>query len=208
MYDHYANDTSPSMETGEQTAPEIEDIGPDAETSFALDTSQQIQDGVQQLSQIEGLNPQNWAALDSSSRLEVLQNVEDRMATIQGRPAIEITPAELSPGTYGYYDGQCITINAADLDNNQMQVQEFVDTIVHEGRHAYQDYAIKNPGAVSDPAVVVAWAENFQPGNYLTAEEYGQEAYLDQPVEADAWNYAGLVTSALFGEPGEGKQNG
>lgn len=199
---HYsANDISSSTETTEQTAPEIEDVGVDADTAFALDTGQQIQDATQQLSQIEGLNPNNWAALDSASRLEVLQTVEDRMAAIQGRPAVEIKPTELTPGTYGYYDGQTITINAADLNGNQMQVSEFVDTIVHEGRHAYQDYAIANPGIVSDPAVVAAWAENMQSGNYLTAEEYGQEAYLNQPVEADAWSYASQVTSALFREP-------
>jgi hypothetical protein len=198
---HYsANDISSSTETTEQTAPEIEDVGVDTDTAFALDTSQQIQDATQQLSQIEGLNPNNWTALDSASRLEMLQTVEDRMAAIQGRPAVEIKPTELTPGTYGYYDGQRITINAADLNGNQMQVSEFVDTIVHEGRHAYQDYAITNPGIVSDPAVVAAWTENMQPGNYLTAEEYGQEAYLNQPVEADAWSYASQVTSALFRE--------
>lgn len=201
---YYASEIKPSNETGEQNAPEIEDVGVDAETAFALETSQQIQDATQQLSQIEGLNPQNWAVLDSSSRLEVLQNVEDRMATIQGRPAVEIKPTELSPGTYGYYDGQGITINAADLNGNQMHISEFVDTIVHEGRHAYQDFAIANPGTVSDPAIVAAWAENMQPGNYLTAEDYGQEAYLNQPVEADAWNYAGQVTAALFGKHQEG----
>jgi hypothetical protein len=76
-----------------------------------------------------------------------------------------------------------------------MPVEEMVDTIVHEGRHAYQDFAVQHPAAVADQRVVAAWAKNRI--NYLDAERYGQELYQSQPLEADAWSYAGAVLAAV-----------
>ncbi len=37
------------------------------------------------------------------------------------------------------------------------------------------------------------------PGGYLTPDLYGQELYQSQPIEADAWAYAGRVRQALYG---------
>ncbi len=168
----------------------------DGQADFALETDLQVQDAVAALQQVDGIAPERWQSLDSGGRLEVLQNVEEQMAAIQGRPSVEVTPSELGAGTYGAFDGQRIMVNAADLNGDQ-PVGEFVDTIVHEGRHAYQNYAVDHPGFVTDAAVVGAWADNMAPGNYLSAEQYGQELYASQPVEADAWNYASRVIDGL-----------
>jgi hypothetical protein len=72
-----------------------------------------------------------------------------------------------------------------------------VDTIAHEGRHAYQHYAIEHPGFHPDAAQTSAWAANFH--NYLTAEQYGFEAYRNQPVEADAWAFGQAIRDRLYG---------
>jgi len=197
MLDDMAYETvdvaEPPVEGVDGTQPEIE---ADTQADFALETDLQIQDAVDALQQMEGLDLESWQALDAAGRLEMLQGIEDRMATIQERPAVPVGTAELSGNTFGGFDGQAITINAAHLSGD-MPFEEFVDTIVHEGRHAYQDYAVRNPGFVSDTARVNAWADNM--ANYLSAEEYGQELYANQPIEADAWQYADRIRSALFG---------
>jgi hypothetical protein len=158
----------------------------------------QVQQAVDSIGSIDNLNPGTWDSLSIDDRLETLQNIEDRMAEIQGRPPVEIYIDDtLGPTTFGGYDpySETISINASHL-NSDMPVDEFIDTIVHEGRHAYQDYAIKNPGFLADTEQVNSWAENQQ--NYLGADEYGQEIYANQPIEADAWNYATQIRNTLI----------
>lgn len=186
--------------------PEISDI-PDipevAEVSATSDSTQvleepDIQIAVERLSEIENLDPKIWDALDTDSRLATLQSVENEMAEIQGRTPVAITADDtLGPSTFGGYNAatEAISVNTSHL-NSDMAVDEFIDTIVHEGRHAYQDYAIKNPEFGEDTELVNSWAENQQ--NYLGAEEYGQELYENQPIEADAWGYATHIRNSLI----------
>lgn len=169
----------------------------DLQTDFQLQTDLQVQDAVESLQQLDGIRPDAWAALDAAGRLETLQDVEQRMAEIQGRPPVEVMAEDMDPNTYGGWDGSLIRLNAQHLASSDMPVAEVVNTIIHEGRHAYQDYAVAHPGFVPDGAVVAAWAVNMHPGNYLRLEDYGPLFYGGQPVEADAWEYAGRVTTAL-----------
>lgn len=179
-------------------AQEISEAPPEISENIALDfeiqTDVQVQQAVDEINQIEEIRPEVWQNLEAGERLAVLQSIEDRMAAIQARPAVTVSAHEMDASTFGGWNGQAIELNAAHLASD-MSVSEFVDTIVHEGRHAFQDYAIQNPGVVSDASIVNAWAENRE--NYLRAEEYGQELYMAQPLEADAWAYAGRITSAL-----------
>lgn len=198
------NDTAPDQSTDTEIseAQEISEAPPEISENTALDfeiqTDVQVQQAVEEINQIEEIRPEVWQSLETGERLQTLQNIEDRMAAIQERPAVPISAQEMDAGTFGGWSAndQTIRVNAAHLESD-MHVSEFIDTIVHEGRHAFQDYAIQNPGTVSDVDIVNAWAENRMPGNYLNAEEYGQELYMAQPLEADAWNFAGRVTDGL-----------
>lgn len=194
-----AQDQATAAEVPE--AQEISEAPPDISDNPALDfeiqTDVQVQQAVDEISQVEGIQPEVWENLNAGERLGVLQSIEDRMAEIQGRPPVPISACEMDASTFGGWNGQTIELNTSHLQSD-MSVSEFIDTIVHEGRHAFQDYAIQNPGVVSDVGIVNAWAENRIPGNYLRAEEYGQELYLAQPLEADAWAFAGRVTDGLI----------
>jgi hypothetical protein len=184
-----------NTETAE--SPEVAtEIPVDGEADLQMETDLQVADAVERLQQIESIQPDVWQSLDSAGRLEGLQSVETQMAAVQGRPELEVTPSDLGPSTYGAFDGERLLVNANDLEG-VMPVGEFVDTIVHEGRHAYQQFAVQNPGTIADSATLAAWADNMQPGGYLSAEMYGQEAYESQPIEADAWAYAGRITGRL-----------
>ena len=170
----------------------------DQQDDFALETEGQIVDAIESLNNIPEIQPDSWENLDVSERLASLQAVEGSMAEIQGRPSVPVIPVDLPPDQYGGWDGEAITINANHLAGDK-PVSENVDTIVHEGRHALQEHAMSHPEVVSDPAVVDAWRENMKPGNYIN-DRKNPEGYLNQPVEADAWGYAGAIQDGVYGK--------
>ena len=171
-----------------------------------LDTEQENQLFIVMFDDVEELQPDTWDTINVGDRLSVLQTIEDHMAEIQGRPPAEIIgDATLNETEYGGYNPvtNVITINENHLASD-MPVDEFLDTILHEGRHAYQQFAVNNPGTEKDTELVDAWADNLKPGNYLSPREVGQEAYQNQPIESDAWNYAQRIRS-LFNNDFGGK---
>lgn len=174
-----------SIETPEASVP-IESLVPELS---ALEISY--------VTRIEGLNPSDWQELAPAERLAALNELESRLAEIEGRPAIELRGQSLGPGSYGYFDPlENIMVVSEDLLRSPSP-QEAIDTVAHEGRHAYQHYAIDHPGFHPDAHEVAAWRDNFD--NYLTASLYGYEAYRNQPVERDAWAFGEMVRT-LFGE--------
>jgi len=179
------------------TASEIPVVS-DQQDDFVLETEGQIADGIESLNNIPEIKPDTWSNLDIYEREAALQSVEERMAEIQERPSVPVIPVDLPPDQYGGWDGEAITINANHLAGDK-PVSENVDTIVHEGRHAYQDYALSHPETVSDPAVVDAWRENMEPGNYIDPS-LDPEGYVNQPIEADAWGYAAEIQNGVYGK--------
>lgn len=160
-------------------------------------SSLQEQQAVEVLSQNEKLTPEAWKELNQTERLAAVQDVENTISGIQGRAPvpIEIDPS-LEKGTVGSYnlESQSIQISKRHLQSNN--VHEVVNTIAHEGRHAYQHYAIHNPGFHPNQTEVAAWNENFH--NYMSVRDYGLEMYHNQPVEADAWAYGNTVADGLY----------
>lgn len=145
------------------------------------------------------IQPETWQGLDEAERLNALQNVENQMAALQNRPPAEVDVYDGRPGECGQYspDTNQIHINEGHLMGDP--VCDVVDTTVHEGRHAYQHHAVDHPGVHDDSVKVEAWRENMQPGNYLTAEQYGQKRYQEQPVEKDAWAYGRRIADGVYG---------
>lgn len=176
----------------------LPDAPTDASLEYEMETELQISEAAERLSGIQDLQPEHWAALDAEQRLTVLQDVENTMAGIQRRPPTTIATESMGANTFGGFDPTTggITLNADHLASD-MSPLEHLDTIVHEGRHAFQQFAISNPHAVADSHVTGEWAENM--ANYLSPDLYGQEAYVTQPVEADAASYANRIISMIGG---------
>ncbi|MGV8026684.1 MAG: hypothetical protein AB2L18_09025 [Anaerolineaceae bacterium] len=164
---------------------------------FQSETESQIQDASDSLAEIDNIKQENWDTLDSDERLNTLQNIESQMSEIQNRPSVQISTKDLENYTFGGYDNEnnVININQNHLEG-EMPVDEMVDTIIHEGRHAYQDYAINNPGFINDPDIIDQWSENLE--NYLSPREVPLDIYMDQPLESDAWSYASSIRSNLY----------
>lgn len=191
------SDVNEQTDNSLDSASEIPAVN-DQQNDFALETEGQVADAIESLNTIPEIQPDNWENTEINERLSALQTVEANMAEIQGRPSVPVIPVDLPPNQYGGWDGEAITINANHLAGD-MPVSENVDTIVHEGRHALQSFAVSHPEVVSDPAVVDAWRENMEPGNYVDPA-LDPEGYVNQPVEADAWGYAAAIQDGVYGK--------
>jgi hypothetical protein len=143
---------------------------------------------------IDKIRPSEWAVLDYQARLDALKSVENYMAKNQGRKTFNIIVELMPSSKMGYFDGKSLHLNSSLLNSDE--IQETVNTVVHEGRHAYQRYAIDHPGFHSDADQVRTWRTNFR--NYLDPEMYGYKLYQNQPVEKDAFDFADPITMELF----------
>lgn len=95
---------------------------------------------------------------------------------------------DMNPRDYGAFNPYTkrIDINANLLKDDD--TQEIMNTIMHESRHAYQHFAVKHPELVSvDMETIKKWEDNFN--NYIRPE-FDIEEYQNQPVEADANDFA------------------
>ena len=87
-----------------------------------------------------------------------------------------------------------IVLNANLLLENDPQT--VMETIMHESRHAYQDFAICHPKQVSvDADTIKTWEYNF---THYISPEFDFEAYVNQPVEADANEFSERMFSDGF----------
>jgi hypothetical protein len=150
---------------------------------------------VDALSKLEELR--NWDTLTTDSqKLEVLQKIEDTHAAATGRPALPVQPDNPELTSLAAYDNDAKKI-FVDRDLLGKPLRDIVDTMTHEGRHAFQDFWAARPEDFSDPELARQWAENMQPGNYVKQAD-DPIGYFTQPVEYDATPYGRAVADGLF----------
>lgn len=165
----------------------------------------QISEG---MTEIYGVRYEEWEKLTPSERVEVLQQVENVAAEIAHRPACEVRGLCLDEGVFGYYNPKdnSITVNTTYLKGDFEWYKESLNTIIHEGRHAYQQYNIDCRQVHQSEGDCQNWRENLRndlwglcPENYgyQSAEEVGPLRYWMQPVEADARAFAADVLNQL-----------
>jgi hypothetical protein len=141
----------------------------------------------------------NWASASLDERRDALQGLENFFAGVQGRVPRTVIVDNLDKGVMGQYSPRksaSICISRELLKNNAGNFMA-MDTIIHEGRHAYQDDCIMwlcSPHS-SDVLSVGGWRENM-PGRGGVYFSSGF-SYRYQPVEADAHRYASLQMDAL-----------
>ena len=156
---------------------------------------------------------ENWSNdnLDLADKLDYLQKVENESAKAQGRePRWVMFDDNISNG--GYYQGNgqgggMIKVSTNDLERENGY--ECLDTVFHEGRHAYQDDVINNRIPNNESAETVSsWAHDDEKGTYLSSSDDHYCDYFYQSQERDAYGYAGNKMDSLsncFGDdPGYG----
>ena len=150
---------------------------------------------------IETLKYENWQTLSPSERFQALQQAEVKIAEIEHRDFCEIKLKDMPAGKYGYYSPveKTITLNSLYLNNSDFHsYKETLDTLIHEGRHAYQDYNMTEREVHPRGGEVSNWKWNEYEIGYQSAALFGFEAYEMQPVESDARAFAEDVLKAYL----------
>lgn len=144
---------------------------------------------------IAGLTENEWQAASRDERLLALQELENQLSDQQQRHTCDIKTFSGNPLEYGNYDSPAhINLNESLLHADSLK--DAVDTIAHEGRHAYQDHCICYPDdhPEVDATTIDAWRDNF--ANYVDPD-IDYEQYLNQPIEVDAFGYESTISKAL-----------
>lgn len=144
------------------------------------------------------LYPPYWQQLNLDQRVGLLQDLENDQARQTGRDRCTVV-AEKMPelGNCGFLHSatRTIKINADHIQNDALEFSA-VHTLLHEGRHAYQQNAIKTHGLHHDPEQVRVWTENH--AVYVQNSEKSFFIYRNQPVEKDADDYANGELKRIF----------
>lgn len=148
--------------------------------------------------EIPDLSFENWQNLDLEQRVEVLNQFEEKIAEIEMRPPLPVVYESMPSGTYGYYDGTKLAISDAQLSSNTYDdYREMLDTLFHEGRHAYQYYNLGVQRTEQSDELFNSWDVNENKIGYQSAASAGFYRYYTQPVEVDARVFAETVLKKI-----------
>lgn len=158
------------------------------------------------LSSCSELKFENWRNLDITEKVDVLNELESQIAEIECRPACPVSSAPMPFSVFGGYNPETksIDLNESYLvlsGKDSSMLAETLDTIIHEGRHAYQDYNVNVCETHSRHSEVESWAETMEGGKWGywgdCSDLLGQRLYEQQSIEIDARNFAADVLNAM-----------
>ena len=159
------------------------------------------------------LHPSMWRHLSLDQRVGALQDIENDYAGRQGRAPYQVAPDQNKDlGSCGGADHEQkkIFINAEHIRNDSCLFLT-VHTVLHEGRHAYQQAAIDRDGLHQKREEVELWRKNLSV--YIPSTEKSFILYRNQPLERDAEAYAITEMGKLYNQlqqkygPSEAYQN-
>ncbi len=152
---------------------------------------------------------EKWEGMPPAERLQLLQELENREAHAQGRAAYQVVPerTNAAESNMGAFDGRVIRINELFLTDACMPdnaarftVASALDTIIHEGRHAYQQHVVNGrdkSGTVPDDVRRIWLINNIAYSN-STETAAGFALYAIQPIERDARSYAAQEVKRIY----------
>lgn len=164
----------------------------------------QIEQISELLSECEEIKYENWTSLELSEKESVLNSLEDRIAEIEHRPACPVHLSPLGERQWGGYNPETkdITINSRYAEQVDFDTyREVLDTLIHECRHAYQDYNVNVAEIHPRHSEVASWAETMEGGKWGywgdCSSFMGQRLYEQQSIEIDARNFAADIIDKL-----------
>lgn len=154
------------------------------------------------------LNSDVWVKLNLAERLNILQSIENEMAIQQRRKPCQVKGSALPSHYFGKVMGEyaknshTIYINYNQLGNNTKYGKEpelHLETVLHEGRHAYQVQVVNGDIKHHNAQEVKQWKNNLKEGHYISYRE-NPLAYYNQPVETDARIFARSMKKLILTE--------
>lgn len=156
------------------------------------------------ISDCDGIKYENWVNLELLEKETILNSLEEHIAEIECRPACAIHLTPLKENQWGGYNPvtKDITINSTYAELSDYHTyREVMDTVIHEGRHAYQDYNVNVCEIHPRHSEVKSWSENMEGGKWEywgdCSSLLGQRLYEQQSIEIDARNFAADVLERL-----------
>ena len=156
-------------------------------------------------SALRALNDETWKLLNTNDKISLLQSIENEVSAREGRQPCQVS-GEFIPSSdegiiLGYYSQstRSITINTEQLVPQSKYASNYrvhLDTILHEGRHAYQHQVVLGEIEHKDYEAAQAWADNMAPGHYISYEK-NPRGYYYQPIERDARDFAREKAAAI-----------
>ena len=162
----------------------------------------QISDTIESM---ENLRFDKWVQLSLENRLNVLNELEKKIADIACRiPCPIYVDDQMASNNLGGYNMEFKDISLNKdyvLSNNIADFKEVIDTVIHEGRHAYQDYNLNECEVHPRHSEVESWRDTCGNGKWCywgdTSSWLGQRLYEQQSIEIDARNFAADVIERL-----------
>ena len=203
------DNSNESNEISGETEGNIESLQSKLETTEIVTDLEMVEGIADYLETVEDIKYENWCKLSLEQKKDVLNRIEQHVAGIEHRPPLRVDIEEMKPRTLGYQSASQhkIALNSLYVNSNNPNVhREVIDTILHEGRHAYQHYNVDVKCIHESAAEVATWRENFYDPEYKYYQSTGQRImiryndgsvhnvdfrlYYQQPVETDARNFA------------------
>lgn len=130
----------------------------------------------------------NWSRMDINERDDALNTLAVNAGCAFRMEIQGVRFFDKSSIHRGYYSGDGYLYLNADVLKDTKKLPDALDTIFHEGRHAFQRKAVENPNLCSVQREQAAiWEKNF--ANYIRYEK-NPRGYALQPVETDARYFA------------------
>ena len=153
------------------------------------------------------LNDSKWEKLDSENRTAVLQSVENEMARLAGRDSCTVRAELIAPHAknveiIGIFSGEepyAITVNKDLLEAGGEKAPnfiEFVEAVIHGGRHAYQLLAAEGKVQHSSAEEVFEWSFEFS--SKKIDDRQNPRAFYHQSTETDARAYTANMLSKVI----------
>ena len=205
----YSNDSTENYETMESFEYRIE--------TPEFVSNLEMKEGISEyLSSVDEIKPDNWYELSLEQRVEVLNRIEHDIAAIEHRPPLKVELQKMKPHQMGYQSASQhkIVLNSLIVGKNEpLMHREVLDTIIHEGRHAYQHYNVDVKTIHESGSEVESWRENFYEPRFQYYQSGTHQIYIPfadgkrydidfrlyyyQPVETDARIFAADIISNL-----------
>ena len=193
--DELSNDKPPkAIDSNKEIAEAIEPMKDKIPSKYleAPNDDVQVERASDAMLEIKGCRYEDWKNRTPEERLNTLKSMEVRIAEISHRPSCGIHTKSMPEGHLGYYSPgtKTITLNSNYLKGDYESYKKCLDTVIHEGRHAYQDYNLTRRQVHTSPGDLTNWRLNENKYGYQSAERFGFKLYWMQPVEADARKFA------------------
>lgn len=142
---------------------------------------------------LRNLNENAWRKMQSSEKLEAIQHVENEQAMRSGREPCKVSVENLEKGVYGEYrrDTNEIVMSKDELDKD---MNESINTILHEGTHATQKHLLDTLNLESATEEEIA---NIVSLNMPLREDATFQEYWNSPAEEQARDVASQLEEQI-----------